>query len=94
MLGALSNQDAPWHHVLAALRAQHGPGALGIGELGVPDGRPHARRSSPPADSSVTRVPPERIIARREMTVAMSTRDEQITGTVTYDGDALRSLGR
>ena len=27
VLGALSNQDAPWHHVLAALTAQHGPTA-------------------------------------------------------------------
>ncbi|MCV7127950.1 hypothetical protein [Mycolicibacterium vanbaalenii] len=33
----------------------------------------------------LTRVPPERVIARRELTAAMSTRNRQITGTLTYD---------
>lgn len=35
---------------------------------------------------TISRVPPEQIIARRELTAAMSTKNGQITGMVTYDG--------
>ena len=85
VLGALSNQDAPWHHVLAALSEQHGAGALGIGELVflMDDAMPEEFAAG---GLSVSRIPPERIVARREMTVAMSTGDDRITGMVTYDG--------
>ena len=85
VLGALSNQDAPWHHVLAALSEQHGPAALGIGELVFLMDDPVPTEFAA-GGLSVTRIPPERIVARREMTVAMSTGDDRITGMVTYDG--------
>ena len=85
VLGALSNQDAPWHHVLAALTEQHGPSALGIGELVFLMDDPVPGEFAA-GGLSVSRIPADRIVARRELTVAMSTRDEQITGTVTYDG--------
>ena len=90
MLGALSNQDAPWQHVLAALEDQHGPGALGIGEVAFLMDDPAPQELSVGA-FALTRVPPERIVARRELTVAMSTRGGQITGTVTYDGALFES---
>ena len=83
--GALSNQDAPWRHVLAALTEQHGPGALGIGEVVFLMDDPVPGEFAT-GGLTLSRIPPERIVARRELTVAMSTRDEQITGTVTYDG--------
>jgi amino acid adenylation domain-containing protein len=84
VLGALSNQDAPWHHVLAALTEQHGPSALGIGELVFLMDDPVPGEFAA-GGLSVSRIPPERIVLRRELTAAMSTRDDQITGTVTYD---------
>ncbi len=85
VLGALSNQDAPWYHVLAALTEQHGPSALGIGEVVFLMDDPVPGEFAA-GGLAVSRIPPERIVARRELTVAMSTRDEQITGSVTYDG--------
>ena len=90
VLGALSNQDAPWHHVLAALSAEHGPAALGIGEVGFLMDDPVPGEFSA-GGFTLSRVPPERIIARRELTAAMSTRGGQITGTVTYDGALFES---
>ncbi|WP_319454755.1 amino acid adenylation domain-containing protein [Mycobacterium sp. RTGN6] len=85
VLGALSNQDAPWHLVLAALAEQHGPSALGIGELCflMDDPVPGELTAG---GLSVSRIPPAPIVLRRELTVAMSTKDDQLTGTVTYDG--------
>jgi non-ribosomal peptide synthetase component F len=93
--GALSNQDAPWQHVLAALAARHGPSALSIGEIVFLMDDPVPGEFAA-GGFTLTRVPPERIIARRELTAAVSTRSGQITGTVTYD-DALfeaRSIER
>ena len=85
VLGALSNQDAPWHHVLEALTEQHGPSALGIGELAFLMDDPVPGEFA--ADGlTVSRIPADPIVLRRELTVAMSTIDDQITGTVTYDG--------
>ena len=57
----------------------------GIGETDVPDGRSGTGEFAA-GGFTLTRVPPGSIVARREMTVAMSTRDGQIAGTVTYDG--------
>ena len=77
MLGALSNQDAPWHHVLAALAERHGPAALGIGEIAFLMDDPVPEEFAV-GGFALTRVPPES--NRRfagELTVAMSTRDEQ-----------------
>lgn len=85
VLGALSNQDAPWQYVLAELVTEHGPAALGIGEVGFLMDEPVPGELSGHG-FTLTRVPPDRIIARRELTVAMSTGRGQITGTVTYDG--------
>jgi hypothetical protein len=87
VLQALAHQDAPWQHVLAALAEQHGPSARGIGETVFLMDDP-APGEFAAGGFTLTRVPPERIIARRELSVAMSTRGGQITGTVTYD-DAL-----
>ncbi|MDT5014792.1 MAG: hypothetical protein QOD39_952, partial [Mycobacterium sp.] len=85
VLGALANQDAPWNHVLPALTALHGPAAHGLGEVGFLMDDPVPGEFAA-GGFTLTRVPPERTIARRELTVAMSTRRGQITGTVTYDG--------
>jgi hypothetical protein len=87
VLQALAHQDAPWQHVLAALAEQHGPSAYGIGQTVFLMDDP-APGEFAAGGFTLTRVPPERIIARRELSVAMSTRGGQITGTVTYD-DAL-----
>jgi acyl carrier protein len=84
VVGALSNQDAPWQCVRAALAAQHGTSALGIGETVFLMDDP-ASAEFAAGGFTITRVPPERIIARRELTAAMSTRNGQITGTMTYD---------
>jgi hypothetical protein len=86
VLGALSNQDAPWHHVLAAIAAQHGPSVLGIGEVAFLMDDPVPGEFAA-GGFTLTRVAPERIVARRELTVAMSTRHGQITGTATYDAE-------
>jgi len=86
VLGALSNQDAPWHHVLAAIAAQHGPSVLGIGEVAFLMDDPVPGEFAA-GGFTLTRVAPERITARRELTVAMSTRRGQLTGTATYDAD-------
>jgi hypothetical protein len=85
VLGALSNQDAPWQHVLAALAAQHGPSAAAIGETVFLMDDPVPGEFAA-GGFTLTRVPPKNVIARRELTAAMSTRNGQITGTVTYDG--------
>ena len=85
--GALSNQDAPWQHVLAALTARHGPSALSIGEIVFLMDDPVPGEFTA-GGFTLTRIPPEQIIARRELTAAVSTRSGPITGTVTYD-DAL-----
>ena len=82
--GALSNQDAPWEHVLAALTTQHGP-APGVGEIAFLMDDP-APDEFAAGGYKLTRVPPDLIVARRELTAAMSSRRGQITGTVTYDG--------
>lgn len=87
VLGALANQDAPWQHVLSALEAEHGPCARRIGETAFLMDDPVPGEFAA-GGFTLTRVPPERIVARRELTAAMSTRGGQITGTVTYD-DAL-----
>jgi amino acid adenylation domain-containing protein len=84
LLGALSNQDAPWQHVQAALTAQHGPSALGVGETVFLMDDPSPGEFAG-GGFTFTRVPPERIVTRRELTAAMSTRNGQITGMVTYD---------
>jgi len=84
VLGALSNQDAPWQHVLSALTAMHGPHASRIGQLGFLMDDPAPGEFSA-GGFNLTRVPQERVVARRELTVAMSTRRGQITGMVTYD---------
>lgn len=83
--GALSNQDAPWEHVLAALTAQHGPAAGGVGEVVFLMDDP-APDEFAAGGYKLTRIPPERIVARRELTAAISSRRGQITGMVTYDG--------
>ncbi|ETW23727.1 non-ribosomal peptide synthetase [Mycobacterium gastri] len=90
VLGALSNQDAPWHYVIAALTAQHGEIARGIGEVAFLMDEPV------PAEFSVggfafSHVPPQRLSVRRELTVAMSTQGGGISGTVTYDGALFES---
>ncbi len=90
VLGALSNQDAPWQHVLAALEAQHGLGARRVGEVAFLMDDPTPQELSVGA-FTLTNVPRERIVARRELTVAMSTRGGQITGMVTYDGALFES---
>jgi amino acid adenylation domain-containing protein len=90
VLGALSNQDAPWQHVLAALAAQHGPSAAGIGETVFLMDDPVPGEFAA-GGFTLTRVPPDSVIARRELTVAMSTRNGQITGTVTYDSALFES---
>ncbi len=82
--GALSNQDAPWHHVLAALEEQHGPSARGIGQVAFLMDDPVPGEFAA-GGFGLARVPPERIVLRRDVTVAMSTGDDTITGTVTYD---------
>ena len=82
--GALSNQDAPWQHVLAALAAQHGPAARGVGEVAFLMDDP-APDEFAAGGYKLTRIPPDRIVARRALTTAMSTHNGQITGTVTYD---------
>ncbi len=87
VLQALAHQDAPWQHVLSALADNHGPSAQGIGETVFLMDDP-APGEFAAGGFTLTRVAPERIIARRELTVAMSTRSGQISGTVTYD-DAL-----
>jgi amino acid adenylation domain-containing protein len=84
VLGALSNQDAPWQYVRAALSARHGTSALGIGETVFLMDEP-APGEFAAGGFTLTRVPPERIIARRELTAAMSTTNGQITGMVTYN---------
>jgi amino acid adenylation domain-containing protein len=85
VLGALSNQDAPWHLVLAALTEQHGPSALGIGEVVflMDDPVPGELTAG---GLSVSRIPADPIVLRRELTAALSTDDDQLTGVVTYDG--------
>jgi non-ribosomal peptide synthetase component F len=95
MLGALSNQDAPWHHVLAALTEQHGPSALGIGEVAFLMDDPVPAEFAA-GGLSVSRIPSDPIVVRRELTAAMSTTDDQITGMVTYDGALFeaRSIAR
>ncbi len=85
VLGALSNQDAPWHHVLAALAERHGPAVLGIGEIAFLMDDPVPEELAI-GGFTLTRVPPDSIAIRRELTVAMSTTDEQMSGMVTYDG--------
>ncbi|HJT93893.1 MAG TPA: amino acid adenylation domain-containing protein, partial [Mycobacterium sp.] len=84
LLGALSNRDAPWQHVQAALTAQHGIAAASIGEIGFLMDDPVPGEFTA-GGFTLTRVAPERVVARRDLTVAMSTRRGQITGTVTYD---------
>ena len=95
VLGALSNQDAPWHHVLAALTEQHGASARRIGELMFLMDDPVPGEFAA-GGLSVSRIPEGSIVLRREMTVAMSTRDDEIAGTVTYDGSLFetRSVAR
>jgi hypothetical protein len=90
VLGALSNQDAPWHYVRAALVAQYGPSALGIGEVAFLMDDPTLEEFSV-GGFALSRVPPERIVPRRDLTVAMTARGGQITGTVTYDGALFES---
>ncbi|MFY9921361.1 MAG: amino acid adenylation domain-containing protein [Mycobacterium sp.] len=85
VLGALSNQDAPWHHVLEALTEEHGPSALGTGEVVFLMDDPVPGEFAA-GGLAVSRIPADPIVLRRELTVAMNTRDDQITGTVTYDG--------
>ncbi len=85
VLGALANQDAPWRHVRDALVAEHGPSAAGIGETVFLMDDP-APGGFTAGGFTISRVPPEQIIARRELTAAMSTKNGQITGVVTYDG--------
>jgi non-ribosomal peptide synthetase component F len=87
LLGALSHQDAPWQHVRAALAAEHGPSATGVGEVAFLMDDP-APAQFAAGGFTLSRIAPERIVARRELTVAMSTNKGQITGTATYD-DAL-----
>jgi len=82
--GALSNQDAPWQYVLAALTAQHGVAARGVGEVAFLMDDP-APDEFAAGGYRLTRVPPDPIVARRELTVAMSSRRGQLAGTVTYD---------
>ncbi|ABM11838.1 amino acid adenylation domain [Mycolicibacterium vanbaalenii PYR-1] len=84
VLGALSHQDAPSQHVIAALAAEHGPSAAAIGETVFLMDDPVPGEFAA-GGFRLTRVPPERVIARRELTAAMSTRNRQITGTLTYD---------
>lgn len=83
--GALSNQDAPWQHIQASLAEQHGPSTRGIGEVVFLMDDP-APSEFAAGGFKLTRIPPDRIVARRDLTVAMSTRRGQITGSVTYDG--------
>jgi hypothetical protein len=85
VFGALSNQDAPWHHVLAALTEQHGPSALGVGEVCflMDDPVPGELAAG---GLAVSRILADPIVVRRELTAAMSTRDDELTGMVTYDG--------
>jgi acyl carrier protein len=87
VLGALSNQDAPWHHVLSALTALHGTDARRIGQVGFLMDDPVPGEFAA-GEFRLTRVRQERVIARRELTVSMTTRRGQISGMVTYD-DAL-----
>ncbi len=82
---ALSNRDAPWQDVLTALKEQHGLSALGIGQIAFLMDDP-APAEVAIGGFTLTRVPNESIVIRREMTVAMSTSDGQITGNLTYDG--------
>jgi hypothetical protein len=71
--------------VLAALVEEHGPSALGIGELVFLMDDPVPGEFAA-GGLSVSRIPADPIVIRRELTVAMTTRDDQITGAVTYDG--------
>nr|WP_308124091.1 amino acid adenylation domain-containing protein [Mycolicibacterium xanthum] len=84
MVGALANQDAPWQHVRAALVEQLGPIASGIGEIAFLMDEPTPDQFAV-GGFTLTRIPAERVVARRALTVAMSTRNDQLTGTVTYD---------
>ncbi len=82
---ALANQDAPWQLVLDALTARHGPAARGIGETVFLMDDPVPGRFAA-GQFTLTRIPPEQVVARRELTVAMNTKGRQVSGTVTYDG--------
>lgn len=84
VLGAMSNQHAPWQQVLAALAAAHGPAAQSIGDVGFLMDDPAPGELSA-GGFTLTRLAPERIIPRRELTAALSTAGEGITGMVTYD---------
>lgn len=82
---ALANQDAPWQLVLDALTARHGPAARRIGETVFLMDDPVPGRFAA-GQFTLTRIPPEQVVARRELTVAMNTKGRQVSGTVTYDG--------
>ena len=81
---ALTNQDAPWQLVLDALTVRHGPAARGIGETVflMDDPVPGTFAAG---QFTLTRIPPVEVVARRELTVAMSTKGRQLSGTLTYD---------
>jgi len=87
VLGALANQDAPWLHVLPALAEMHGAAAQRIGQVGFLMDDPVPGEFAA-GGFRLTRVHQERVIARRDLTVSMTTKRGQISGMATYD-DAL-----
>ena len=87
VLGALANQDAPWLHVLPALAEMHGAAAQRIGQVGFLMDDPVPGEFTA-GGFRLTRVHQERVIARRDLTVSMTTKRGQISGMATYD-DAL-----
>jgi non-ribosomal peptide synthetase component F len=86
MLAALANQDAPFHQVMAKLIAEHGPSAAGIGEVALvmEDG---ATSEITLGDISLSRVDSGFMTARREITMSVADREDDLSGTVVYDRD-------
>jgi hypothetical protein len=90
VLGAMSNQHAPWQQVLATLAAAHGPAAQSIGDVGFLMDDPAPGELSA-GGFTLTRLAPERIIPRRELTASVSAAGGGITGMVTYDAALFES---
>ncbi|MEO7271016.1 MAG: amino acid adenylation domain-containing protein [Vicinamibacterales bacterium] len=86
LLPALAHQDAPFHLVTSALRAEHGAAADGAGEVAFVMGDP-APRELIMGDLALTRVDTGPIVARRELTLTFVAVKGDITGTMTYDRD-------
>lgn len=86
LLAALAHQDAPFHHVTAALTAEHGPAAAGIGQVAFVIEDP-APSELVLGGLSLTRVEPVQVTSRRELTLSVAATNGEIAGMMTYDRD-------